>query len=516
MGDMDTRIVVFIDNAGFDSAEIYRPYLDQPNIDAVIYWDVFGDYAKYQGAIKWLNGKPLISARIWMRNVNGQLIGPQQVANDINARPPNPLVSAGYSVVPVHAWSMSVTDIVQCVSLLNPAVRVVTPEELVKLMMTNLAPQVPSIISNPTGQVVRVSGNANLAAAANGAGTSYYQWFFNGNSLSGRTNSSLPLSNISLSQSGSYQIVASNSVGTAGSSRASVTVQLASYFPSNCATAPSGLVNWWLGDGNAYDLIGDCNGSLLGGVQFGPGKVGAAFTFDGINDYVSVPFVPSYDFAPAGQFTLMAWIIAQPRSQFQSVVVKCPPSGEWDWGLWIDSNNRFISGLNNFQTLTSTTVVQSGVWHHVAVTYSNGTWSLYVDGAIQAQTSGIYITQSTGSLAFGRKGESFSNPGYFQGSIDEVMIFNRALSDAEVQVIHSAAGNGVCRPVKFTNVRRLADSSIQLSVKGPVADNYEIVGSPDLLNWTPIMTLTNPEGTFSFQETNTETFGRRFFRANIP
>src|SRR5439155_1727525 len=123
--DTDTRTVIFIDNAGFDSPEIYRPYLEQPNIDAVFYWDVFGDYAKYRGAIKWINGKPIISARIWMRNVNGQFVEPQQVADDINARPRNPLVPDGYSVIPVHAWSMSVSDVVQCASLLDPAVGVV-------------------------------------------------------------------------------------------------------------------------------------------------------------------------------------------------------------------------------------------------------------------------------------------------------------------------------------------------------------------------------------------------------
>jgi len=516
MADMDTRAVIFIDNAGFDTPEFYRPYLEQPSIEAIFYWDVLGDYAKYRGAIKWMNGKPIVSARIWMRNVNGQVVGPQEVANDINARPRNPRIPDGYSVVPVHAWSMSVGDIVQCASLLDPAVRIVTPEELVKLVMTNLAPQLPAFSSNPTSQVVRVNGSVSFTSPATGAEPISYQWSLNGNALPGSTSQSLALNGVGLSQTGSYQVVASNAVGAVASSPATLTVQLPNAFPTNCVAAPSGLVNWWSGDGNAYDLIGDSNGSLLGGIQFAVGKVGAAFSFDGINDYVSLPFVASFDFAPANQFTLMAWIRAQPRNQFQSVMVKCPPSDDWDWGIWVDPNNRFMSGLNNQHILTSTTVVQPGVWHHVAVNYANGTWAMYVDGVSQAQASGTYITQSAGSLAFGRKGESIFSPGYFQGAIDEVMIFNRTLNKSEVRALYLAGGNGVCKSVRFSSVSRPADTSIQLTIKGPVAHNYEIQASTDLSKWNSVTTIPNPLGVFSYVDAGTTNFPRRFYRTVIP
>ena len=516
MGDTDTRTVIFIDNTGFDSSEIYRPCLKQPNIDAIFYWDVFGDYAKYRGAIKWINGKPIISARIWMRNVNGQFIGPQEVANDINARPRIPLVPDGYSVVPVHAWSMSVSDVVQCASLLDPAVRVVTPEELVNLVMTNLAPQLPTFTDNPTSQVVRVNGNVNFGSAATGTAPVSYQWSLNGNTVAGATSQNLSLIGVPVGESGSYQVIANNSVGAVGSTTATLTVQLPDAFSTNCVAAPSGLVNWWSGDGNAYDLIGDGDGSLLNGVQFVAGKVGAAFSFDGINDYASIPFTGSFDFAPAAQFTLMAWINAQPRNQFQAVIVKCPPSDDWDWGLWIDPNNRFMSGLNNLHILTSTTVVQSGAWHHVAVAYKNGIWRLYVDGVTQAQASGVFITQSTGSLAFGRKGEAIPSPGYFQGAIDEVMIFNRALSGSEIQAIYLAGGNGVCKTIQITSISRTGDPTIQLTAKGPVADDYQIHSSTNLLDWDLLSTIANSEGRFSFWDRTVTNFGQRFFRVMIP
>src|SRR3989442_15934702 len=95
-----------------------------------------------------------------------------------------------------------------------------------------------------------------------------------------------------------------------------------------------------------------------------------------------------------------------------------------------------MSGLNNLHILTSTTVVLSGVWHHVAVTYKNGIWQLYVDVGTQAQAFGVYIIPSTGSLAFGRQGEAIPRPGLFQGDIDEGLFFHRAFSRSELKAIY--------------------------------------------------------------------------------
>jgi hypothetical protein len=53
--------------------------------------------------------------------------------------------------------------------------------------------------------------------------------------------------------------------------------------------APSGLVAWWTGDGNAADYAGSNDGILEGGATFAPGKVGQAFSLDGIDDWIRVP-----------------------------------------------------------------------------------------------------------------------------------------------------------------------------------------------------------------------------------
>ena len=77
--------------------------------------------------------------------------------------------------------------------------------------------------------------------------------------------------------------------------------------PAQCAPPPSGLVNWWPGDGNANDIAGSNNGTLQNGVTFAPGKVGSAFNFDGVDDFVNVPDTASLD-AITSAITFEAWV----------------------------------------------------------------------------------------------------------------------------------------------------------------------------------------------------------------
>jgi hypothetical protein len=215
---------------------------------------------------------------------------------------------------------------------------------------------------------------------------------------------------------------------------------------ASCVAPPTGLISWWSGDGHANDITSSNHGTLHGHATFAPGMVEQALSLDGYGDFVSIPFNSNYDFAPHEQFTIDAWVKPEPRRSNQAILVKAPVySDAWDWGLYVDSRNHFMAGLHFQHVLRSTTVVQSGTWYHVAVTYDNASWKLYVNGVLEAEHVGTPITQSTGALAMGRKGESAFHNDFFQGLIDEVELFDRALTADDIQEIYNAGAAGKCK-----------------------------------------------------------------------
>ena len=77
--------------------------------------------------------------------------------------------------------------------------------------------------------------------------------------------------------------------------------------PDTCVPPPPNMVAWWPGDGNADDIQGGHNGSLLGGASFAAGEVQQAFSFDGASGQVSVPNSPAWDFS-SSDFTIDTWV----------------------------------------------------------------------------------------------------------------------------------------------------------------------------------------------------------------
>ena len=85
--------------------------------------------------------------------------------------------------------------------------------------------------------------------------------------------------------------------------------------------------------------------------------------------------------------------------------------------------------------MDSATTFSEGNWHHVVATYDGTSSKLYVDGSLEGQVAiAGTITPSTAPLAIGRNG--IQDTDRFRGSIDDVRIYDRALSAAEVAILH--------------------------------------------------------------------------------
>jgi pectate lyase len=117
------------------------------------------------------------------------------------------------------------------------------------VLTINTNPVAPSFVTQPASVIVLAGGNAGFSAAASGTAPIYYQWLKNGSPISGATATTLNFTNVQNSDSGTYSLAASNSVGTAASSNATLTVTTSVTLPDT-----------------AYNLTGFAAGTTGGGV----------------------------------------------------------------------------------------------------------------------------------------------------------------------------------------------------------------------------------------------------------
>ena len=348
----------------------------------------------------------------------------------------------------------------------------------------------PVITTQPTNQTVTVGGAATFSVTASGSLPLSYQWNFNGTNISGATNTSLALTNVQASQAGNYAVLVTNAYGSVLSSNAVLTVNL----PLPCAPAPSGLVGWWPAEGNAHDVVGTNNGTLVNGVTFTNGMVGQAFSFDGVSSYVSIPDSPSLDTCVSG-ITVETWIklnqlTADP--DWEGIVTK----GNTSWRLMATAGAKtvyFAATGASPEDVYGSRNVRDGQWHHVAGVYDGTNMSLYVDGTLDVSRAATgSISQNSSPVYIGG---NVAMTGYiFDGLIDEASIYNRALTASEIQAIYAAGSGGKCAPTSPVIISQPTNQTV--TVGGTANFNVVASGSTPLsyqwrFNGTNIAGATN-------------------------
>jgi len=198
---------------------------------------------------------------------------------------------------------------------------------------------------------------------------------------------------------------------------------------------PSGLVALWSGEGNTRETLSGNVGTLLGTTSFQPGKVGSAFAFHGKNDLVMVGNPSSLQLQ---DFTIVAWVkrsdasVVSYGSYGNGIIFGY---GQGGYGLYLDPAGRPVLSRIGIDETMPETVISDTAFHHLAVTKSGSTVVFYIDG--QAWSAPAYDPGFVFSTvaAIGARGDNLDNS-YF-GLIDEVGVFNRALSAEEIQNLYA-------------------------------------------------------------------------------
>jgi hypothetical protein len=189
-------------------------------------------------------------------------------------------------------------------------------------------------------------------------------------------------------------------------------------------------------DGNANDSSGNSlHGGEKGEAVYGDGVDGQAIQLDGVNDYVEVPDSPSLDVTDA--VTICAWIYREVDSGGWERIVARSDASNYDYWLQIASNDSVGGGftdtngnVRNGLDLTSGTPIPLDQWTHLAFVYDGRYAKAYVNGLLdKAEDVGAFqIQASARPLWIGRLLNTYS----FNGLIDEVRLYNSALSAAEI------------------------------------------------------------------------------------
>jgi PKD repeat protein len=187
------------------------------------------------------------------------------------------------------------------------------------------------------------------------------------------------------------------------------------------------------------DVSGRGNhGTVSGATRTSSGRYGRALNFDGTNDWVTVNDAASLDLTTG--MTLEAWVYptATP-TDWRSVIMKERP-GNLSYSLTANSDRNQPATtvfVGSGRTLYGGSQLAVNTWTHLAATYDGTTQRLYVNGsqvASRPQSGGMQV--SSGPLRVG--GNSVWGQ-YFRGRIDEVRVYNRALSASEIQSDRNSA-----------------------------------------------------------------------------
>ena len=268
---------------------------------------------------------------------------------------------------------------------------------------------------------------------------------------------------LSLSPSGSFTYVpASDYTGPDGfayrtrdglltSNVGAVTITVAPPSPpASPIPAPPGLIAWWAGNGNSSDSAGSNHGIAEGGATYAAGKVGQAFSLDGLDDRIRVPNRAVLN--PTAGFTIEAWIKSNTNDGPRTIVSKWNDNTS-DWSFIFKDHNdsdklRIELSKNTFHDLadlSGATALATGQWVHVAMTYDTNAVRLYYNGTLdgsQAIAPSQVIDSSTTDLLIGAAFTGGGTSEHFSGLIDELSLYSRALSSTEIQAIVAAGSSG--------------------------------------------------------------------------
>ncbi|MHC4743404.1 MAG: LamG-like jellyroll fold domain-containing protein, partial [Planctomycetota bacterium] len=203
-------------------------------------------------------------------------------------------------------------------------------------------------------------------------------------------------------------------------------------------TVPAGpIAHWKFDEGSgttAYDSVGENHGTLVGDVNWTDGQIGGALEFDGVDDYVDLSFTMQFD---NNNFTITGWFRTNSDTTGRSEQIWNSGYNGGNHDLEVDMVNN---GLHFYARDASGSYLyrityngNDGIWHHFAVLRRGNDFELYFDGGIGAPVWKVLgDLDAVGVVPRIGNGLNGIHNRHFDGIIDDVRVYDRALTGGEV------------------------------------------------------------------------------------
>jgi hypothetical protein len=198
----------------------------------------------------------------------------------------------------------------------------------------------------------------------------------------------------------------------------------------------NGLVGWWPFNGNANDESGNGNnGSVNGAVLTGDrsGNQEKAYSFNGTTSRIVTSKIPNL----TGNITISAWFNTKSLNPW-GTIIDCRVST--NNGLGIEHNDKisFTTSIGTtYKFLYANHQLKTNTWVHVVAVFNGSEKLIFINGNLDNTQSSVSMLSTTEPWVFGDRGVVPSGPGnYFKGELDDIAIWNRALTDTEISKIY--------------------------------------------------------------------------------
>ncbi|UCC97801.1 MAG: discoidin domain-containing protein [Phycisphaerales bacterium] len=256
------------------------------------------------------------------------------------------------------------------------------------------------------------------------------------------------------------------------------------------STTSAELIGWWKLDETSGTIASDSSGNgndgtLQGDVTWVPGKIGGAWQGDGSGDYIRVPHSELLMIQDA--ITISVWLNHQ-ASPADQVICKSNGTGlGWQSNYAIrldDQGPRRVNwrGRNNAnQSLTSTALLAQDEWIHVACTFdiAEGVNKIYINGVLDSQnTSTLQLDPGSGDLFIGADQYPTNSARWtFQGMLDDIRIYDEALTQEQILVVMSGRGldtGAASSPIPDNEAIDVPRESVLSWEPGPFANTHDV------------------------------------------